>query len=113
MTMETFVARCHEALPSIVASTIDGCNGRPAGDGSVHEVAQCNQRDRRANHSAPSFALSRHIDSHVTAQMFILVLTVNVSLAGIHVSFALVLKGILRVGIGHGITSFVVGCYVC
>ena len=80
------------------------------GDASIDEVSQCNNRQCRSYHRAPSSLLSRYIDSHVTAQMRVFVLTFEVSLAGINVSFVLFVKVILIFIVGHDITSLIVGC---
>jgi len=90
-----------EALPFIVPSNFAGGTG----DASVDEVSQQYDRQCRSYHGAPSFRLSSYIDSHVTAQMLVFVFTLEVSFAGVDVSFAFVVKVILRFVIGHIITS--------
>jgi hypothetical protein len=96
-----------EALPFIVPSNFAGGTG----DASVDEVSQQYNRQCRSYHGAPSFRLSSYIDSHVTAQMFVFVFTLEVSFAGVNVSFTLVVKVILRFIFGHIITSSV-ACFV-
>ena len=96
-----------EALPFSVPSNL----AVGTGDAFVNEVSQSNKRQCRSNHGAPSFQLSRHIDSWITAQMLIFVFTLEVSFAGVNVSLIIVFPVILISVLGHIITSLV-DCFV-
>jgi hypothetical protein len=77
------------------------------GDATVNEVSECNYRQCRSNHRAPSFHLTCYIDSHVTAQMLIFIIALEVSGAGIYVSIIVVVKVVLSFVFGHDVTSLV------
>jgi hypothetical protein len=97
------VAYCFEALLVIMPSDFT----RGTDNTSVYEVCECDYRQCRSYHRAPSFRLSRYIDPHVTSQVRIFVFTLKVSFAGIYVSFASVVKVVLCFIFGHEITSLV------
>jgi hypothetical protein len=92
-----------EALPFIVPSDFAGGTG----DASVDEVSQQNDRQCRSYHGAPSFQLSSHIDSWITAQVLVIILTTKVVYSSVNVSFVIIFKVILRFIFGHDITSLV------
>ncbi|VTR70738.1 hypothetical protein DESC_830055 [Desulfosarcina cetonica] len=96
-----------EALPLTVPSKFAGGTG----DASIDKVSQRDERQCQSDHGAPSFQLARHIDPRVATQMRVLVFALEVSFAGVNVSFIPVVKVVLRSIIGHGITSMV-DCFV-
>ena len=83
------------------------------GDASIDKISECNYRQCRSYHRAPSFQLASYIDSHVTTKFGIFVITFKVSAAGIHVPFIVVVKVVLSFVIGHDITSYVCCCFLC
>jgi len=98
-----FVAYVFEALPfSMPLNLTVG-----TGDASVDEVCECNYRQCRSNHRAPAFQLACYIDSHVTSQVLIFVLTLEVGFTGINVSLILVIGVVLSFIFGHVITSLI------
>jgi hypothetical protein len=100
-----FYACIIEALPLIMPlNPASGCRC-PASDASIDEVTQRNQRYRCSNHRAPAFQLSCHIDPRVASQVRVLVFTLEVSLASIHVSFISVVGIILSSIFCHDVTS--------
>ena len=98
-----------EALPFYFSRLqLAGCHGRSAVDASIDEVAQYHQCQHDSDHKAPSFGLPLNIDSQVTAQMFIGIVTVEIFFTGIHVSLVPVVKVVLSSIVGHDVTSLVV-----
>jgi hypothetical protein len=77
------------------------------GEASVDEVCEGNNRQRRSDHRAPPFRSASYINSHVTAQMWILVFTLEVGFSGIHMSFVSGVGVILSSIFCHNITSSV------
>ena len=80
---------------------------------SVDEVCEQDDCNCRSYHRAPSFQLSSYIDSHVTAQVLIFVITLEVSGTGINMSIVIVVKVVLSFILGHDITSLVVVVVIC
>jgi hypothetical protein len=103
-----FAACSVEALPYSVPLDLAGGTG----DASVDEVCEGHYRQCGSNHRAPSYRLTGHIDPRVTSQMRIFVVALEVSLAGINMSFTSVVGVVLCFIIGHGITSLVLLLYV-
>jgi hypothetical protein len=100
-------ADCFEALPFSVP--LNFASG--TGDAPINEVCNYKYRQCRSYHRAPSFQLSSHIDSHVTAQMLIFVFALEISFTGVNMSFILVVKVVLGFIFGHHITSWLFGCW--
>jgi hypothetical protein len=95
-----------EALPfSVLSNLACGICG-PAGDTSVDEVSQNNERQCQSNHWAPSFQLTSNIDSHVTSQMLVWIVALEIGFAGINVSFISLVCVIIGSVLGHDITSY-------
>jgi hypothetical protein len=95
-----------EALPFCALLDL-ACGGRlAAGDTAVDEVSQHNERQCQSNHRSPSFILSSDVDSHVTAQMLVLILALEVGHAGVNVSFISIVDIFFDANSGHDITSF-------
>lgn len=104
-----------EALPLPVPSDFATGSCVPAGDTSVDKVSQYNKRQCQSNHWAPHFQLTSHIDSRITSQVLIFIVTLKVSLAGINVSFSSLVSVIVGSFLCHDITSHVLvdGCLSC
>jgi len=96
-----FNAQAFEALPFGVPSNLTVGTG----DAPIDEVSECNYRQCRSYHRAPSFQLASDIDSHVTAQTRVFVFTLKVGFTGINMSFVSVVGVILSSIFGHGVTS--------
>jgi hypothetical protein len=95
------VAYVVEALPFTMPS--DPAVG--TGDASVDEVSECNNRQCRSYHRAPSFQLASYIDSRITSQMGIFIFALEIGFTGINVSFISVVGVVLSFIFGHHITS--------
>ena len=95
-----------ETLPFIVPSDFAGGIRVPTDDTSVDEVCQRNERQYRSYHRAPSFRLASNIDSHVTPQMLVRVLTLEIGFAGVNVSIVSFAEVIVGSDLGHDIISY-------
>jgi hypothetical protein len=100
-----FYALISEALPLTVPSDFTGGSCVPAGDTSIDEVCQRNDRQCHSYHWAPSFQLASDINSRVTTKMLVGILTLEVSFAGVNVSFIPIVGVIFSSIFRHGITS--------
>ena len=93
-----------EALP---LSDFAGRGLTGFGYASVDEVSYRDKCQYGSDHVVPSFLLPCDIDSRVASQVLVFVLTLEVSFAGINVSFTLVIKVILGFIFGHDIISLI------